>query len=293
MTDHEPCPMPFTVTRQGTADLTHHQTRSTRFVTTSRGVRLASAQADDRQARWAAALLPLAEGVVLSHVAAAQAYRLPLPRALERDGRIHVTAPRQTPRPRRRDIVTHHAQLGPGDVVHVGALRITSPTRTFVDMAALLHHADLVALGDAALRIPDVTREGLLLVARARIRYPGRALAIRTVGWLDPAAASPRESHLRVLLRRAGLPRPEVNATITDAEGGFLAVGDLVFRAYRVIVEYDGEVHAPMAQRARDAHRRALLREHGWIVVEVVGADMWFPERVVARVAAALREGGR
>ena len=40
---------------------------------------------------------------------------------------------------------------------------------------------------------------------------------------LDPAAESPRESHLRVLLRRAGLPRPEVNGKVTDEHGGFLA----------------------------------------------------------------------
>ncbi len=109
--------------------------------------------------------------------------------------------------------------------------------------------------------------------------------------WLDPGAESPRESHLRVLLRRARLPRPEVNGVITDADGQFLARGDLVFRRERVIVEYDGEVHAPMAQRAKDAARRAVLREHGWIVVEVVGEDMRYPPRIVARVRAALRDG--
>jgi very-short-patch-repair endonuclease len=82
-----------------------------------------------------------------------------------------------------------------------------------------------------------------------------------------------------------------VNGVIVSAQGKFLARGDLVFRRERVVVEYDGEVHAPMAQRAKDAARRARLREHGWIIVEVVGTDMHHPELVIARVKGALRDG--
>ena len=144
-----------------------------------------------------------------------------------------------------------------------------------------------------SLQLPGVTVETLLAVAQARCSYRGRRLAVSAVAWLDPAAASPRESHLRVLLRKARLPRPEVNGQITDEWGGFLAVGDLVWRRFRVIAEYDGEVHAPMAQRAKDASRRALLREHGWIVVEIVGEDMHYPQRVISRVRSALDEGRR
>ena len=46
-----------------------------------------------------------------------------------------------------------------------------------------------------------------------------------------------------------------------------------------------------MAQRAKDAARRAVLREHGWIVVEIVGEDMRYPARVVDRVRRALADG--
>lgn len=173
----------------------------------------------------------------------------------------------------------------------IGAFRVTTPERTYVDMASLLGFDDQVAVGDVVLRDHAVSPEGLLAVARARLRYPGRSRAVSAVAWLDGKAASPRESHLRVLLRRAGLPRPEVNGVITDEWGGFLAEGDLVFRRERVIVEYDGDVHAPMRQRAKDAARRALLRQHGWIVVEVVGDDMHYPARVIARVREALRDG--
>jgi len=282
---------PFLVTKSGTANLTYEQARSSAFVMTSRGVRLQADAADLELARWLAACVPLRADTVLSHSTAARLLRLPLPRIVEELALVHVTTPRQASRPRRRDIRTHHAQLPSEDVRTLWDFRITTAARTYVDMASILGRRALVALGDVVMREHHVSRETLHEVASRRRRYPGRRLALRSLDWLDPGAESPRESHLRVLLREAALPPPEVNGVIRDGEGRFLARGDLVFRRERVIVEYDGEVHAPMAQRAKDAARRARLRENGWIVVEVVGEDMHSPERVIARVRGALRDG--
>ncbi len=282
---------PHHATKAGLPGLTYEQLRSQAFTATSRGVRLPTSIADSPRARWAAALLLLPPQSVLSHISAAQAVDLPLPWRLQVSSRIHVSTPRDVPRPRRRDITTHHTDLTPAERGSLGGLRITSPARTYVDMAALLGHADLVALGDVVLRDHRVSQDELREVALRRGRYPGRGRAVKAIDWLDPGAESPRESHLRVLLRQARLPRPDVNGVIVSAAGLFLARGDLVFRRERVIVEYDGEVHAPMEQRAKDAARRARLREHGWIVVEVVGSDMHHPARVIARVRSALRDG--
>ncbi len=282
---------PFLVTADGAPDLSRMQARHRSFELTSRGVRLPTHQVQAERDRWLAAQLPLRPECVLSHTTAARMHRLPLPLRLQSVIATHTTTPRDVPRPRRRDIVTHHAYLPSADVMVLGEFRVTTVERTYVDMAALLSFADQVALGDVALRLHGATPEGLLEVARARLRYPGRQRAVGAVPWLDPKAASPRESHLRVLLRQARLPRPEVNGVITDEWGGFLAEGDLVFRRERVIAEYDGEVHAPMQQRAKDAARRAVLRQHGWIVVEIVGEDMRYPARVVGRVRDALRDG--
>ena len=282
---------PFHATKAGLPGLTFEQMRSRAFTATSRGVRLHTSVADNPSSRWAAALLMLPAQSVLSHLSASQAVHLPLPQFLEDSSHIHITTPRHVPRPRRRDITSHHSDLTPAECRVIWGLRATSPARTFVDMAALLSHAELVALGDVVLRDHHVTQDELREVALRRGRYPGRGRALKAIDWLDPGAESPRESHLRVLLRTARLPTPEVNGVIVSARGQFLARGDLVFRRERVIVEYDGEVHAPMVQRAKDAARRARLREHGWIVVEVVGSDMHHPELVIARVRSALRDG--
>lgn len=282
---------PFLVTHRGAGALTHAQTRHRRYLLTSRGVRLPVAESDEAAARWLAAHLPLHEGIVLSHPTAAQLLALPLPRFLEDLPVAHVTTPREASRPRRRDLTSHHAQLPAEDVVSLWGLPVTSPARTFVDMASMLSHPELVALGDAVMRDYSVSRDTLLQVARRRLRYPGRGKAIAAVAWLDPGAESPRESHLRVLLRSARLPRPEVNGVILDPSGRFVARGDLVFRRERVVVEYDGEIHASMEARAHDADRRARLRAAGWIVVEIVGADMHDPARVIDRVRCALVDG--
>lgn len=293
MTPHESGPTadPLHATKAGLPGITFEQMRNRAFTATSRGVRLHSSVADNPTSQWAAALLLLPSQSVLSHVSAAQVVHLPLPRRLEQPSPIHVTTPRDVPRPRRRDITSHHSDLTPAECQAVWGLRITSPARTFVDMASLLAHAELVALGDVVLRDHDLTQDDLREVALRRGRYAGRGRALKAIDWLHPGAESPRESHLRVLLRTARLPTPEVNGLIVSAQGQFLARGDLVFRRERVVVEYDGEVHAPMAQRAKDAARRARLREHGWIVVEIVGTDMHHPELVIARVQGALRDG--
>lgn len=45
---------------------------------------------------------------------------------------------------------------------------------------------------------------------------------------------------------------------------------------------------AEKGQFARDRERLNYLREAGWVVVFVTAADMYRPERLLGRIAAAL-----
>ncbi|WP_154095938.1 hypothetical protein [Microbacterium testaceum] len=86
-----------------------------------------------------------------------------------------------------------------------------------------------------------------------------------------PGVRSPRETRLRLLLARNGLPTPEVNADIFDSRGVFVAEIDLAFPRWMVAVEYDGRVHAEdERQFARDADRWAAIRAAGWDHVRVL-----------------------
>src|SRR5438105_2781835 len=59
----------------------------------------------------------------------------------------------------------------------------------------------------------------------------------------EPASESPMESRLRMLLVLAGLPRPQAQVTLKDAEGRFLGRPDLYYPDQRVGLEYDGRIH--------------------------------------------------
>lgn len=83
-----------------------------------------------------------------------------------------------------------------------------------------------------------------------------------------PRTDSPTETELRLDLVEFGLPEPEVNVDIFDSFGRLIAIGDLVYRRYRVIVEYDGDHHRrDRAQYERDVDRLDDLARAGWRVV--------------------------
>jgi very-short-patch-repair endonuclease len=101
---------------------------------------------------------------------------------------------------------------------------------------------------------------------------------------------SVQESVLRWELIDAGEPEPELNGNIYNDDGEFMARGDLLYRAERVVVEFDGWYHErSSAQRQRDLRRRELLEAAGWTVVIVTTADLRAPAEVVARVREARR----
>ncbi len=290
----------FLVTADGGAGWTPDEVRHPRFLLTSRGVRADATLVEDEGwsytekpvTRWRAAQLPLGDEVVLSHATAAAILELPLPVWLADQNVIHVTAPKTSNRPRRRDICTHYAVLRVDECNEIDGFRVTTPARTYTDVAFRLSIPELVAFGDAMMRKYGTSQRELLATILRRQRYPGRLKARQCVDLLDPRAESPKESELRIMLRGAGLPAPSINPDILDRHGQFLARGDIAFEEYQVLVEYDGAYHAAMRQRAHDASRRALLRENGWIVVEIVGEDMKHPGRVIARVRKALTERG-
>ena len=51
----------------------------------------------------------------------------------------------------------------------------------------------------------------------------------------------------------------------------------------RVILEYDGAVHLEERQRRRDAQRRNMLQEAGWMIITVTADDLRTPRRLLRR----------
>ena len=216
---------------------------------------------------------------------------LPIPFRLE-GGPVWVMVPKDMPRPRRSGVTARQADVVDWEVAVVRELRVTSPARTFVDLAAMLSITDLAAVGDAAMRRWGVTPHELDRVIRRRLRYNGKVKARYVAPLLNARAESAQESRLRMIVIGDGLPEPSVNLVIRDEGGQFLARCDLGYEEWQIAVEYDGAVHASEGRRQSDATRRTLLRQHGWYVVEIVADDLRFPQRAIAKVRAALRSRG-
>ena len=278
---------PFVVSATGHVELSRSACRSLRFRQPSRALRIPNALDDSVGTRAEAIRLVSRDDAVLWGPTAAELLGLPVPFRLE-DADIHVLVPAGRPRPRRAGVRPRQADIVPTEILTLSGLRLTSPARTFVDLAAFMCLPDVVAVGDVAMRRYGVTTAELTLVMRRRLRYPGKVRARQAIPLLNPRAESPPESRLRVHIVEDGLPQPQVNLVIRDRYGCFLARCDLAYEEWLLAIEYDGAVHATPERRRADATRRTRLREAGWWIVEVVDEDLRNPQRAVAKVRAAL-----
>lgn len=163
---------------------------------------------------------------------------------------------------------------------------VTTPERTWVDLAGVLRPAALLAVTDQLLDVL-CTRAGLAAALTARPSGRGARRAQDVLAVADRRADSPMESVLRWLLHEAGLPAPVLQHPVRDSAG--TAWADLAWPEQKVLVEFDGEVHRDRDVFVRDLRRQNRLVAAGWTVLRFSSADvLGYPERVIAAVRAAL-----
>ncbi len=262
---------------------------STAYIAPSRGVRIAADDLDLPRALREAAVLVSREDAVLTGLSAAEHWGLPTPPAVRGNTEPHivVSVPPDAPRSQRRGVRGRRIRLPAEHLTTHRGLVVTTPARTWLDCAADITMAHLIALGDAALRSRLASLRDLDEMTRWAFRRRGVVNARRAIPLLDPRAESPTESIVRALLVLAGLPQPECNVDI-HAHGRWIARVDLCWREERVIVEYDGAVHLQERQRRRDAVRRNELLEAGWLVITLTADDLQRPASMVRQVERAL-----
>lgn len=234
-----------------------------------------------------------------SHVTAARLWDIPLPYRLEgRDLPLDVGVPANAVVPRGAGVVGHHLQLDAGDVVTLGPLRLTSPARTWCDLAALLSHEDLVAAGDSLLwrQRPESSRVVPSTLADAVARFRGRRgrPALRgALPRLTDRSDSRAESLVRCRIIAAGLPEPEVNLDLYDSSGTFVARPDLSFRRYRVCLDYEGDHHRTDAvQWEKDIARVTRIENAHWRHLRAGRADLRDTTELIDNLLLRLRARG-
>lgn len=223
--------------------------------------------AADLPARCAAVVETSADFTVVASLTAARLHGMWLP---ELPGVIHLAtavpgaAGRQMTRTRRPEFVAHRFQLRPEDIVTIGGLQVTSPARTWRDLARVLDLPDLVAAGDSMLRAGTTVEEVAdLLGSMPRAPRSGRARSALPL--LDARSRSRPESHLRVAVSAPDLPRFEVNVAVSRDEGGWLAEPDLSLVEAKIALEYQGVDHADPVRMRKDLTRFVDLRHEHWL----------------------------
>jgi very-short-patch-repair endonuclease len=171
-------------------------------------------------------------------------------------------------------------------VTLVEGLPVTTLALTAVDCARAMAPRAALVVVDAALRAGASLDEMTQLLARDPAgRGSARARQVVVLG--DAGAESPRESALRFVLLRAGLPQPETQVRIDTHLGAFWA--DLGWEQWRVALEYDGrQKYADPEALVREKRRHDALVEAGWSVILVTKEDLARPDLLVARVERLL-----
>jgi hypothetical protein len=173
----------------------------------------------------------------------------------------------------------------------VDDMQITSPARTALDLARRYPCDVSVAAIDALAQAVELKPADIdLLVDRYQGRR-GMRRARTALELIDDGAQSPKETWLRLLLVRDGLPPPQTQIPIRNEFGYIEAYLDMGWEEILVAVEYDGDQHrTDRAQYVRDIRRHEMVNRRGWIVVRVVAEDR--PRDVLRRVHEALARRG-
>jgi hypothetical protein len=277
---------PFAV---GDSGLTPKRLRASDLDRSTWGIRALGIRTGLRD-RCAMLATRLRDDAFFSHSTAALLLGAPLPLKLERAVTLHVSVAAPEPAPHARGIAGHSLAIDEGDVVATHGIRHTAAARTWCDLAGILSPEDLVAVGDYLIhwRSPLATKRELADVVARMGQRRGVRNARVALELLSDRPESRPESHLRLIVLRAGLPEPRVNHVIVDTETGKHVRPDLTFSEHKLIIEYQGDYHRTRAQWRKDMTRRSRLEAQGWYVMELNADDLGDPEELVARIRSVL-----
>ena len=208
----------------------------------------------------------------ISHATAARLHGLPLPARFRDDDAIDLALFDPGRSPRITGVRGHHLDRRYTSLVTVEGVRTCSPVSTWRQLAWMLSRVELVAVGDSLLRrqYSLATIDQMRSAVDSLVGVPGHGRLYRAFLDVRPGTDSGQESQLRIDLRSAGLPEPEINPAIRDARGEFIGYADMVFREQRVIVEYDGDHHrTDLDQYRKDVNRLNAFGRAGWLVIRV------------------------
>lgn len=280
--------MPFTRAQALAAGITDHQLHTHDYQTLLRGIYISTTIRVTPVVRARAALLSVnAPEANVSHATAARLYGIPIPAIGDEHVSVRTPAQRRSP----KGLVCH---VAPAEGTHwVNGMLVSTPERTFCELAALIGLVDLVVAGDHMVRRGLTTVERLRAAAEASpLRH--KEAAVEAVGLVRDRVDSPAETRFRLLLVLAGLPEPVVNHEIRADNGLLLRRHDLALPDQRLAFEVQGRHHVDVvATWEKDIEREEDSKVDGWRITNIVASSLYTaPEQVLHRAWVAMRQSG-
>jgi hypothetical protein len=289
---------PFTVHEARAASLSSGRLRSSDLASAGRLLYLPTGW-DFEIRGLARAFSAATPGAWISHLTAAVVLGLWLPTWFHDCRDLHLSKPRNLPPVRREGVVGHTVLAFDGEVMVLDGMRISTPARTWLDLASLLPLEDLVAVGDQLIRQPRLglevrvapwsTLPQLDEMLKRHPKLKGVVKAREALKLIRPGADSAPETFLRLALSAAGLPEPELQLRIVEPDA-YSPAADLGYRAQRIAIQYDGGHHLTREQQSRDNRRDETFNAAGWRYFKFNADDLAHDfRRAVNQVRLALK----
>lgn len=291
--------VPFTVAEARAANLSRGRLRSSDLASAGRLLYLPVGR-DFQLPAMARALSAATPGAWISHVTAAELLGLWLPPWLQDSRDLHLSKPRALPQVRRKGVVGHTVLAYQDETMDWQGIRISTASRTWLDLCRQLPMEHVVAMGDQLVRQPYdglelrtkpwATVQELREMLKRHPKMQGIVKARAAVELIRVGADSAPETFLRLALVDAGLPEPELQVRV-DAGNPHSPAADLGYGRRRIGIQYDGGHHLTREQQSRDNRRDACFHSAGWQYFKFNADDLANDfRRAAGLVRAALRE---
>lgn len=221
-----------------------------------------------------------AETTVVVGPSAAHLWQMPVAADNETLARQPVNLASTTMRPRKTTRVRYRKIGRPheGCVVELstdfGTVRVTDQLTTALDLARWATLDDAVRALDDGLQQETFTVDGIADRLGEMNRVVGVDKMREAVRLASPGSESPRETDVKLLLWRMGLPAPWQQAVISSRRGVEIARADFFYPALSLVIEYDGEgkYHDPdngQATKAKEYDQDRTYRMNGIVVLHI------------------------
>jgi len=215
--------------------------------------------------------------------------------------RVHVTRRDGRSGSIERDVVHHEGPVHDDDLELVDGLLVVREAQCVVEAIAIAGVEPGVVLTDSALHAGRVHPDQLDEMQHRMPNRRGNRTVDLTLRLVDGRAESVGESRARYLYWSQGLPRPEVQFHVYDADGFLVGITDLAWPHHGLLFEFDGRVkYGRLLRPGQDAgdvvfaeklREDALRRATGFAVERAVWNDLSTPVATARRARQRMLSG--